>query len=87
VLASDRRFVDVREKNPVRWDTLLLVRLEPARGVTAVMSIPGDLKVNIPTRRRVVTDRSNAAYALGGPSLSVTRSRTCCTSRSATSST
>ena len=39
VLGSDRRFQDVKEKNPVRSDTLLLVRLDPARGVTAVMSI------------------------------------------------
>jgi polyisoprenyl-teichoic acid--peptidoglycan teichoic acid transferase len=71
VLGSDRRFQDVREKNPVRSDTLLLVRLDPARGVTAVMSIPRDLKVNIRTRRGMVTDKINAAYALGGPRLSV----------------
>jgi LCP family protein required for cell wall assembly len=71
VLGSDRRFVDIKEKNPVRSDTLLLVRLDPARGVTAVMSIPRDLKVDIPTRRGLVRDKINAAYALGGPSLSV----------------
>jgi LCP family protein required for cell wall assembly len=71
VLGSDRRFVDIKEKNPVRSDTLLLVRLDPSRGVTAVMSIPRDLKVDIPTRRGIVTDKINAAYALGGPSLSV----------------
>jgi polyisoprenyl-teichoic acid--peptidoglycan teichoic acid transferase len=71
VLGSDRRFVDIKEKNPVRSDTLLLVRLDPSRGVTAVMSIPRDLKVDIPTRRGFVTDKINAAYALGGPSLSV----------------
>src|ERR687885_2642544 len=71
VLGSDRRFQDIKEHNPVRSDTLLLVRLDPARGVTAVMSIPRDLKVNIPTRRGYVTDKINAAYALGGPRLSV----------------
>src|SRR4051794_17323981 len=71
VLGADRRFEDVKQKNPVRSDTLLLVRLDPSRGVTAVMSIPRDLKVNIRTRRGVVTDKINAAYALGGPSLSV----------------
>src|SRR3954467_285841 len=71
VLGSDRRFVDIKEKNPVRSDTILLVRLDPSRGVTAVMSIPRDLKVDIPTRRGVVTDKINAAYALGGPSLRV----------------
>src|SRR4051812_7658183 len=71
VLGSDRRFQDIKEKNPARSDTMLLVRLDPSRGVTAVMSIPRDLKVDIPTRRGVVTDKINAAYALGGPSLSV----------------
>src|SRR3954466_11960886 len=71
VLGSDRRFVDIKEKNPVRSDTILLVRLDPSRGVTAVMSIPRDLKVRIPRRQGVVTDKINAAYALGGPSLSV----------------
>jgi LCP family protein required for cell wall assembly len=71
VLGSDRRYQDIKEHNPVRSDTMLLVRLDPARGVTAVMSIPRDLKVDIPTRRGVVTDKINAAYALGGPSLSV----------------
>src|SRR5919197_5584472 len=71
VLGSDRRFIDIKEKNPVRSDTLLLVRLDPSRGVTAVMSIPRDLKVNIRTRRGIVTDKINAAYALGGPRLSV----------------
>src|SRR5215210_4495548 len=58
VLGSDRRFQDIKEKNPVRSDTLLLVRLDPARGVTAVMSIPRDLKVNIRTRRGTVNDNS-----------------------------
>src|ERR671932_513633 len=71
VLGSDRRFQDIKEHNPVRSDTILLVRLDPSRGVTAVMSIPRDLKVDIPTPRGFVTDKINAAYALGGPSLSV----------------
>jgi LCP family protein required for cell wall assembly len=71
VLGSDRRFQDIKQHNPVRSDTLLLVRLDPSRGVTAVMSIPRDLKVDIPTPRGFVTDKINAAYALGGPSLSV----------------
>jgi LCP family protein required for cell wall assembly len=76
VLGSDRRFKDIKEKNPVRSDTLLLVRLDPSRRVTAVMSIPRDLKVNIKLRNgNVVTDKINAAYALGGPRLSVSTVR------------
>ena len=45
----------------------MLVRLDPSRGATAVMSIPRDLKVDIPGARR--RDKINAAYAIGGPSL------------------
>ncbi|MEA2284420.1 MAG: polyisoprenyl-teichoic acid--peptidoglycan teichoic acid transferase [Solirubrobacteraceae bacterium] len=76
VLGSDRRFKDIKEKNPVRSDTMLLVRLDPSRRVTAVMSIPRDLKVNIKLRNgNVVTDKINAAYALGGPRLSVSTVR------------
>ncbi len=72
VLGSDRRYQDSKDGNPVRSDTLLLVRLDPSKRATAVMSIPRDLKVDI--RRgngQVVTDKINAAYALGGPRLSV----------------
>jgi LCP family protein required for cell wall assembly len=76
VLGSDRRFVDIKQKNPVRSDTMLLVRLDPSKRVTAVMSIPRDLKVNIRLRNgNVVTDKINAAYALGGPRQSVSTVR------------
>src|SRR4051794_5290412 len=72
VLGSDRRYIDIKQKNPSRSDTMLLVRLDPSKGATAVMSIPRDLKVNIRLRNgNVVTDKINAAYALGGPRLSV----------------
>src|SRR6185437_5564288 len=68
VLGSDRRFVDIKAKNPVRSDTILLIRLDPSRGATAVLSIPRDLKVEIPGHG---TDKINAAYADGGPGLAV----------------
>jgi polyisoprenyl-teichoic acid--peptidoglycan teichoic acid transferase len=68
VLGSDRRFADIKAKNPVRSDTMMLVRLDPSRGATAVMNIPRDLKVTIPGHGE---DKINAAYAIGGPSLSV----------------
>jgi LCP family protein required for cell wall assembly len=71
VLGSDRRYIDIKQKNPVRSDTILLVRLDQARKATAVMSIPRDLKVDIRTKRGVVTDKINAAYAQGGPRLAV----------------
>jgi polyisoprenyl-teichoic acid--peptidoglycan teichoic acid transferase len=68
VLGSDRRFADIKQKNPVRSDTMMLVRLDPSKGATAVMNIPRDLKVQIPGHGE---DKINAAYAYGGPSLSV----------------
>jgi LCP family protein required for cell wall assembly len=68
VLGSDRRFADIKQKNPVRSDTMMLVRLDPSKGATAVMNIPRDLKVEIPGHGE---DKINAAYAYGGPSLSV----------------
>ena len=68
VLGSDRRYLDVKQKNPSRSDTIILLRLDPSKGATAVMSIPRDLKVEIPGHGE---DKINAAYAYGGPRLTV----------------
>ena len=43
----------------------MLVRLDPDKDATAVMSIPRDLKVEIPRARRAT--RSTRAYSIGGP--------------------
>ena len=72
VLGSDRRYIDVVQKNPVRSDTIILVRLDPDKEATAVLNIPRDLKTDIVLPGgRIVTDKINAAYALGGPKLAV----------------
>jgi polyisoprenyl-teichoic acid--peptidoglycan teichoic acid transferase len=68
VLGSDRRYADIKQKNPVRSDTIMLIRLDPSKGATAVMNVPRDLKVEIPSHGE---DKINAAYAYGGPSLAV----------------
>jgi polyisoprenyl-teichoic acid--peptidoglycan teichoic acid transferase len=68
VLGSDRRYADIKAKIPPRSDTILLVRLDPSKEATAVLSIPRDLKVKIPGHGM---DKINAAYALGGPGLTV----------------
>jgi LCP family protein required for cell wall assembly len=68
LLGSDQRYVDIKAKNPVRSDTIILLRLDPSKGATAVMSLPRDLKVHIPGHGN---DKINAAYAIGGPTLSV----------------
>jgi len=67
VLGSDRRFGQTKGEPP-RSDTIILVRLDPDKKATAVMSIPRDLKVEIPGRG---TSKINTAYALGGPRLTV----------------
>ena len=67
VLGSDRRYGEGKEATP-RSDTIIVVRLDPAKGATAVMSIPRDLKVEIPGYG---TQKINEAYANGGPKLTV----------------
>src|SRR4051794_238756 len=68
ILGSDRRWVDRKVKNAARSDTILLIRLDPSKSATAVMSVPRDLVVDIPGHGR---DKINAAYSLGGPRLTV----------------
>jgi polyisoprenyl-teichoic acid--peptidoglycan teichoic acid transferase len=51
-----------------RSDTIILARLDPKRKATALMSLPRDLKVQIPGHG---TDKINAAYELGGPALTL----------------
>ncbi|MEA2244530.1 MAG: polyisoprenyl-teichoic acid--peptidoglycan teichoic acid transferase, partial [Solirubrobacteraceae bacterium] len=66
VLGSDRRFGD--GSIPPRSDTIIVVRLDPNKNATAILSIPRDLRVDIPGHGR---DKINAAYAEGGPKLTV----------------
>src|SRR5882757_7595656 len=67
VLGSDGRFTDGKG-TPVRSDTIIIVRLDPDKKSTAILSIPRDLKVDIPGHGE---DKINAAYAEGGPRLAV----------------
>jgi polyisoprenyl-teichoic acid--peptidoglycan teichoic acid transferase len=73
VLGSDRRYSDLKKNNPLlkqsnpaRSDTILLIRMDPHQQATAVLSIPRDLKVLIPGYG---INKINAAYSLGGPNL------------------
>ena len=68
VLGSDRRWGDKTAGIPARSDTIIVVRLDPDKKATAIMSLPRDLKVEIPGHG---TDKINTAYALGGPKLTV----------------
>jgi LCP family protein required for cell wall assembly len=66
ILGSDKR-ANFKE-DPGRSDTTMLLRLDPDRNAIAVMSIPRDLKTEIPGYG---TGKFNEAYAYGGPKLTL----------------
>jgi LCP family protein required for cell wall assembly len=51
-----------------RSDTIILVRLDPNKEATALMSLPRDLRVQIPGHG---TAKINEAFSLGGPKLAL----------------
>jgi LCP family protein required for cell wall assembly len=68
VLGSDVRKVDRLRGIKGNSDTMMLVRLDPNKHATALLSIPRDLKVAVPGEG---VGKINSAYALGGPRLAV----------------
>jgi polyisoprenyl-teichoic acid--peptidoglycan teichoic acid transferase len=68
VIGDDRRKIDVKQGNPTRSDTMILVRLDPKKGATAMMSLPRDLLVDIPGHGR---DKLNAAFSYGEDALTL----------------
>jgi LCP family protein required for cell wall assembly len=50
-------------------DTMMLVRLDPNSSTINVLSVPRDLKVQIPGPNGVFTGKLNATYSVGGPNL------------------
>ena len=66
ILGSDKRAGTPGD--PGRSDTTMLLRLDPDQSRIAMMSIPRDLKVNIPGYG---INKFNAAYTFGGPKLAL----------------
>ena len=66
ILGSDKR-ANLQEERG-RSDTTMLLRLNPDANSISVMSIPRDLKVEIPGYG---TNKFNAAYTYGGPKLTL----------------
>ncbi len=63
---------DHRAGEPFRFsntDTMMLVRLNPDSSTINLLSVPRDLKVQIPENGGIATDKLNAAYSIGGPNL------------------
>lgn len=87
LIGSDRRYQDGVLLSGARADTMMLVRLNPKADAVTLLSVPRDLRAEIvlDTKRvdhhrglpsfsvpsRVVVDKVNAAYALGGAKLTV----------------
>jgi LCP family protein required for cell wall assembly len=71
LLGSDRRQKGAKDGGAgigARSDTIMLVRLDPDRNATVLLSLPRDLRVRIPGHG---TGKINAAYELGGAALTV----------------
>jgi polyisoprenyl-teichoic acid--peptidoglycan teichoic acid transferase len=70
LLGSDKRPKDNGDPaaGGARSDTIMLIRLDASKKAISMMSLPRDLKVQIPGHG---TDRINAAYELGGPRLTL----------------
>jgi LCP family protein required for cell wall assembly len=66
ILGSDKRAGEGETRG--LSDTTMLLRLDPEKDMISVMSIPRDLKVEIPG---FGTEKFNAAYAYGGPKLTL----------------
>jgi polyisoprenyl-teichoic acid--peptidoglycan teichoic acid transferase len=66
IMGSDKRASE--PEDPGRSDTTMLLRLDPDNEAIALMSIPRDLKVEIPGWG---TDKFSSAYAYGGPKLTL----------------
>ena len=74
VLGSDRRWGDQKAGIRPRSDTIMLVRLDPKEGATAVLNIPRDLKVQYHREDGTTyNDKINAAYSIGGPKATVAK--------------
>ena len=70
ILGSDERFDEKKVKGSrARSDTIILVRLDKDNDAVSVMSLPRDLKVNVPGF--AVPTKINAAFEQGGARLTL----------------
>jgi polyisoprenyl-teichoic acid--peptidoglycan teichoic acid transferase len=71
LIGSDKRARTSRDAKlgmGSRSDTMILMRLDPSRNAIALLSLPRDLKVQIPGHG---VDKLNAAYSFGGTRLAL----------------
>lgn len=68
VIGSDKRAGAEFVEDPGRSDTTMIIRIDPDLGRIAALSIPRDLKIEIP---EYGTEKFGAAYSYGGPRLTL----------------
>src|SRR4051812_48797078 len=71
LIGSDKRNAaarDARLGSGARSDTMILMRLDPQKNAIALLSLPRDLKVQIPGHG---VNKLNAAYSIGGTKLTL----------------
>jgi LCP family protein required for cell wall assembly len=74
VIGADKRALansPTDRRSPPHSDTMLLIRMDPDRHQTSVLSVPRDLKTEllVNAQGRPITDKINAAYTMGGSAL------------------
>jgi LCP family protein required for cell wall assembly len=69
VIGSDHRAGE--PFSAANTDTMMLVRLDPNSSTINVISVPRDLRVEIPSGGGAYTAKVNSAYSVGGPNLLV----------------
>jgi LCP family protein required for cell wall assembly len=67
LIGTDHANIETRAGSR-RSDSMMLVRTDPSRNRVAYLSIPRDLRVEIPGQG---TNKINAAYQIGGPALAI----------------
>lgn len=68
VFGCDRREDDGGPEQYGRSDTIMLVRVDPRANFISILSLPRDLRVEVPGRG---LQKLNAAYSYGGPALAI----------------
>jgi polyisoprenyl-teichoic acid--peptidoglycan teichoic acid transferase len=68
ILGSDKRLGEATKGDPGRSDTTILLRVNPDTDQINLLSIPRDLRVNIPNHGIA---KFNEAYSYGGPKLTL----------------
>lgn len=71
LLGSDRRAKTAIDYGPAHSDTIIVIHLDPSKGLTSELSIPRDLYVHFTYKGAHISSKINFAYTLGGATFSL----------------